>query len=156
MILKGIIDYDCVNYKEPVLTLQFPRCSFKCDKLNNAPVCQNSHLASEPNINIHMSYIWDLYKQNPLTKGFCCQGLEPLDSCDELLDFIAYIRCLSNDPIIIYTGYNKDEVTKFIYNISHFGNIIIKWGRYKVGDAPHYDPILGVKLASDNQYAERF
>ena len=156
MRLKGIIDYDCTNYKNPTLTLEFPYCDFKCDKLNGCKVCQNSALAAEPNIEVKLDTIWDIYNCNPITKGFCCQGLEPLDSIDELLGFIYYIRKIRycNDPIIIYTGYNKEEVTKFIYQITQYKNIIIKWGRYILGDEPHYDKILGIKLASNNQYAE--
>ena len=156
MILKGIIDYDTINYKEPCLTLLFSRCSFKCDKINGCQVCQNSALAAEPNIEISLDNIWQLYQQNPLTKGFCCQGLEPLDSIDELLGFIYYIRKIRycDDPIIIYTGYDKEEVTKFIYQITQYKNIIIKWGHFIMNEVPHYDNILGVKLASNNQYAE--
>ena len=157
MKLKGIIDYDCTNYKEPVLTLEFPYCDFKCDKLNGCQVCQNSSLVKEPTIEISLKTIWKLYKQNPLTKGFCLQGLEPLDSIDDVLNFIKYIRGnnFCNDPIIIYTGYDKEEVTKFIYQIIDFDNIIIKWGRFIKGQNLHYDRILGVNLASDNQYAEK-
>lgn len=157
MKLKGIIDYDCTNYKEPVLALEFPYCDFKCDKLNGCQVCQNSSLVKEPTIEIPLKTIWELYKQNPLTKGFCLQGLEPLDSIDDVLNFIKYIRGnnFCNDPIIIYTGYDKEEVTKFIYQITNFDNIIIKWGRFIKGQNLHYDRILGVNLASDNQYAEK-
>ena len=157
MKLKGIIDCDFTNYKEPVLTLEFPNCDFKCDNLNNCQVCQNSALMHEPDIEIPFKKIWELYKQNPLTKGFCLQGLEPLDSISEVLEFIKYIRGnnLCKDPIIIYTGYNKEEATKFIYQITEYANIIIKWGRFILGDEPHYDKILGVKLASNNQYAEK-
>jgi len=39
MKLKGIIDCDFTNYKDPVLTLEFPKCDFKCDKLNGCQVC---------------------------------------------------------------------------------------------------------------------
>ena len=155
MKLKGIIDYDCTNYKEPVLTLEFPYCDFKCDKLNKCQVCQNSGLSHEPDIEIPFTKIWQMYEQNPLTKGFCFQGLEPLDSYEELLDLISTIRYYCNDPIIIYTGYTKEEATKFIYQITQYDNIIIKWGRFILGDEPHYDEILGVNLASDNQYAEK-
>lgn len=157
MKLKGIIDCDFTNYKEPVLTLEFPYCDFKCDKLNGYKVCQNSSLIYESDIEISFKKIWEMYKENPLTKGFCLQGLEPLDSVQDVLNFIRYIRGNNHcyDPIIIYTGYNKEEVKKFIYNITNFDNIIIKWGRFILGDEPHYDKILGVKLASNNQYAEK-
>lgn len=155
MLLKGIIDCDFVNYKEPVLTLEFPTCDFKCDRLNGCRVCQNSALAVEPDIEISLNTIWKLYKENPLTKGFCLQGLEPFDSELELLDFVEFIRYGQNcsDPIIIYTGYNKNEI-KSIDLLQKYGNIIIKYGRYVMGQQPHYDEILGVNLASNNQYAE--
>ena len=111
MKLKGIIDCDFTNYKKPVLTLEFPKCNFKCDKLNGCQVCQNSSLATEPDIDISYEKIWELYQQNPLTKGFCFQGLEPFDSPNELNEIIHFIRdekkC--NDPIIIYTGYDRGE-----------------------------------------------
>ena len=154
MKLKGIIDYDTINYKEPVMTLEFPYCDFKCDKLNGCKVCQNSSLASEPDIDILMSEIWLLYEQNPLTKGFCFQGLEPFDSY-QIFDLIDTIRYYCDDPIIIYTGYNKEQLPKQIEILKQYRNIIVKWGRFILGDEPHYDEILGVKLASNNQYAER-
>ena len=157
MKLKGIIDYDCTNYKEPVLTLEFPYCDFKCDKLNGCQICQNSSLILEPDIEIPFTKIWEMYKENPLTKGFCFQGLEPLYDKNETLHLIIFIReiCHCNDPIIIYTGYNKTESIDFLEQIPKYKNIIIKWGRFIMNQKPHYDDILGVNLASDNQYAEK-
>lgn len=156
MRLKGIIDYDTVNYKEPTLTLLFNYCDFKCDKLNGCQVCQNSALAHEPDIEISGPQIWKLYNENPLTKAFCFQGLEPFDSYMDLIDLIHYIRLDKDcdDPIIIYTGYNKGEDKIVEHSLSYYPNIIIKWGRFIMGQEPHYDEVLGVKLASDNQYAE--
>ena len=154
MKLKGIIDYDIINYKEPVMTLEFPYCDFKCDKLNGCEVCQNSSLVFEPDIDILMSDIWLLYEQNPLTKGFCFQGLEPFDSY-QIFDLIDTIRYYCDDPIIIYTGYNREQMPKQIEILKQYRNIIVKWGRFILGDEPHYDEILGVNLASNNQYAER-
>ena len=157
MQLKGIIDCDFTNYKKPVLTLEFPTCSFKCDQLNGCKVCQNSSLANEPDFEISYEKIWELYKQNPLTKGFCCQGLEPFDSPDELFNFIKFIRkeCKCNDPIIIYTGYTKKESIMYLLTLEKIPNIIIKWGRFIMNQQPHYDEVLGVQLASNNQYAEQ-
>ena len=154
MKLKGIIDYDIINYKEPVMTLEFPYCDFKCDKLNGCEVCQNSSLVFEPDIDILMSDIWLLYEQNPLTKGFCFQGLEPFDSY-QIFDLIDTIRYYCDDPIIIYTGYNREQMPKQIELLKQYRNIIVKWGRFILGDKPHYDEVLGVNLASNNQYAER-
>ena len=156
MLVKGIIDCDFVNYKKPVLTIEFPYCNMKCDKLNGAPVCQNSTLQKEPNIEISGEEIWKLYEKNPITKGFCFQGLEPFDSLMDVAELLNFIRRRKNcsDVIVIYTGYNKGE--NFIVEniIRKYHNIIIKWGRYIIGHEPHYDEILGVKLSSDNQYAE--
>ena len=156
MKLKGIIDYDTVNYKEPTLTLLFNYCDFKCDKINGCQVCQNSTLAREPDIEVSGEYIWQLYEQNPLTKAFCFQGLEPFDSYMDLIELVQFIRIdkQCKDPIIIYTGYNKDEDKVTQMSLSHYPNIIVKWGRFILGHESHYDEILGIKLASDNQYAE--
>lgn len=156
MKIKGIIDYDTVNYKKPCLTLQFPYCTMKCDKLNDAPVCQNSALAREPNIEVNGDYIWELYQKNPLTEAFCFQGLEPFDSFMDLAELIYFIRKIKqcNDTIVIYTGYNQGEDTIVENMLRKYNNIIVKWGRYLVNNQPHYDEILGVNLASDNQYAE--
>jgi hypothetical protein len=81
------------------------------------------------------------------------QGLEPFDSPD-LYEFIETFRYYSKDPIIIYTGYNEDEVSEHVEYFSSFGNIIIKFGRF-IPNRPHkFDEVLGVELASDNQYAK--
>ena len=156
MKVKGIIDYDCTNYKLPCLTIEFPYCDFKCDKLNGCQVCQNSGLAAEPSIEISGEYVWNLYQQNPLTKAFCFQCLEPFDSYLDLLDLVMFIRIHKqcDDPIIIYTGYNEGEDWIVENSLRHYKNIIIKYGRFLMGHEPHYDDILGVKLASNNQYAK--
>ena len=154
MKLKGIIDCDFTNYKEPVMTLEFPRCDFKCDRLNGCKVCQNSQLAAEPDIDVSEYTLWDLYKSNPLTKGFCLQGLEPFDSEPSVLNFIDFIRAGMNiSGILFEDNLNKDEL-QCLDIIQEYKNIIIKFGRYITGQQPHYDEVLGVNLASDNQYAE--
>ena len=63
-----------------------------------------------------------------------------------------YKKC--NDPIIIYTGYNEGEDYITENSLRHYNNIIIKYGRFIKGHDPHYDELLGVNLASDNQYAK--
>ena len=157
MKIKGIIDYDCTNYKLPCLTIEFPYCDFKCDKLNKCQVCQNGALAHEPDIEINGEQIWKLYKENPLTKAFCFQGLEPFDSHMDLIELIKFIRIdkQCNDPIIIYTGYGQGEDFIVEWDLQKYSNIIVKWGRFLLGHEPHYDEVLGVNLASNNQYAEK-
>lgn len=81
-------------------------------------------------------------------------GLEPLDS-DELLHLITLFREQSDDDIVIYTGYTEEEIQKQIKQLKGFENIIIKFGRFIPNQEKHYDEILGIELASPNQYARR-
>lgn len=160
MLVKGIIDTDIVNYKKISMTIEFPFCSFKCDKECGRAVCQNSSLANEPNIEISDEKIIGRYLSNPITEAIVCQGLEPLDS-DSPFDIMALLTFLRkkynrDDDFVIYTGYNKNEIEDWIIDsLKNFGNVIIKYGRYIPDQEPHYDEVLGVNLASDNQYAER-
>lgn len=155
--LKGIIDEDFVNYRVPSMLLIFPKCSFKCDVENQQPLCQNSNLVTEPDINISIHKLCERYVSNPITKAIVCQGLEPFDSFNELCDFISCLRFQYNCyvPIVIYTGYNKEEIKMQIQALKFYPNIIIKYGRFKPNQKPHYDEVLGINLTSDNQYAER-
>ena len=157
MIVKGIIDEDFINYKKPAMVIEFPYCSFKCDKECGRAVCQNSSLANEPNIEISFNNICLRYLSNPITEALIFQGLEPLDSPSDVYNLIFTLRKRFNcyDDIVIYTGYNRDEIIPLISKLRLFKNIIIKYGRYIPDQEPHYDEILGVNLASDNQYAER-
>ena len=159
MLIKGIIDEDFVNYKKPAMVIEFPYCDLKCDKECGKPICQNSPLIKIPNIKIEEGYIIEKYLKNPITEAIVCQGLEPLDTMVMLFLFIKKFREFSNDDIVIYTGYNKEEkrpqdLIEFIKR-NQYRNIVIKYGRYIPDQTPHYDEVLGVNLASDNQYAER-
>ena len=155
--LKGIIWEDFVNYKKPCMTLMFPKCDFKCDKENGVTLCQNRELAAAPSQTVHLNYLFHKYKDNPITEAIVLQGLEPLDSPVELCTVAAVLRELNiKDDLVIYTGYNKSEILlpKLLDQINPLGKLIIKWGRYIPNQTPHEDPILGVMLSSDNQYAE--
>lgn len=135
----------------------FPKCSFKCDKEANCEICQNSHLAKEPIINYSIDKIVKRYKTNPITKAIVCGGLEPFDTLDDLTNLISYIRRASDDDIVIYTGYKEEEIFPIVENlIPKYKNIIIKYGRYVPNQESKYDKILGITLASNNQYAVRY
>ena len=155
MILKGLNDYDICNYKEPSMFLIFPHCTFKCDKECGQQVCQNSTLDNEPIIDISLEHVVLRYLENPLTHAIVCGGLEPFDSWEQLYDLCETIRYYCDDPIVIYTGYTSNEINRQIEILSNFRNIIIKFGRYIPNQLSHFDEVLGVKLASPNQYAER-
>ena len=157
MIVRGIVFEDFVNYKVPCMTIESPYCSFKCDHECGEPVCQNSELASAPLLNYSVESIIEAYRLNPIARAVCFQGLQPFDSFDELYDFIFNFRnCYSiNDDIVIYTGYKNYEIENQLNQLKQFPNIIVKFGRYIPQQPPIYDEILGVELASPNQYAER-
>ena len=158
MKIKGIIFEDFVNYKIPCMTIEMPICKgFKCDREYGKPVCQNSALAAAPDIEITNTSIVQAYRNNPIARAICFQGLEPFDTFEDLYSLIFTFReCYSiNDDIIIYTGYNKNEIENQLIQLKRFSNIIVKFGRYIPNTESHYDEILGVKLASSNQYAER-
>ena len=155
MKLKGLNEYDICNYRAPSMFLIFPNCSFKCDKECGRPICQNSALAHEPEIEVRSIDLIKRKKKNPLTHAIVCGGLEPFDSWDDLWSFICVFRGFSNDPVIIYTGYIEEEIKDKINFLARFGNIIVKFGRF-MPDSPHiFDTVLGVELASNNQYAKR-
>ena len=154
-IVKGIIFEDFVNYKKPSMVIEMPYCDFKCDKEYGNQICQNSSLASQPNIEVDIKKVLDQYLQNPITEAIIFQGLEPFYAPLNLSLWIHNIRNVTQDTIIIYTGYNKNEIKEHIDRLgSQYTNIIIKYGRFVPNQKSHYDPVLGVKLASDNQYAE--
>ena len=151
MKIKGLITEDFVNYKKASMTIIFPYCTFKCGK----DYCQNSSLAKSPIIEISIDDLVNRYINNPITEAVVMQGLEPFDSWSDLKEFVKKLREYNNDDIVIYTGYNKDEVIKYIKELSVYPNIIVKFGRYIPNQEKHYDDVLGVYLASNNQYAER-
>ena len=152
MKIKGLVTEDFVNYKKPAMTIMFPYCiGFKC----GAEYCQNSPLANEENIELDISDIVNRYINNPITESIVMQGLEPFDSWDDLLELIKQLRMNCDDDIVIFTGFFKKEIEDKIAILSKYKNIIIKYGRYIPNQEKHFDKVLGVYLASDNQYAEK-
>jgi hypothetical protein len=165
VIVKGVIDEDFVNYKVPSMSVVCPYCTFKCDKECGMSVCQNSSLAKADVIDVSIDALVKRYLRNPITKAIVISGLEPFDTPELIYEIVLGFReigCM--DDIVIYTGYTEYELTLddsgrqevATYNwLKHYPNIYIKFGRYVPGQEPHYDEVLGVKLASDNQYGKK-
>ena len=152
MKIKGLISEDFVNYKKPTMTIMFPHCNgFKC----GAEYCQNSPLSTAEDIEIDIINIVIRYLNNPITESVVMQGLEPFDSWDDLIGLVKQLRESTDDDIVIYTGYYKEEIADKVALLSKYKNIVIKYGRYIPDQKEHYDEVLGVSLASENQYAER-
>jgi hypothetical protein len=155
MIIKGLVDEDFVNYKKPSMFIAFPYCNWKCEREAGCSICQNSSLANEPNVNIDSVDLVKRYLDNPITQAVVCGGLEPFDSFSELQGLILRLRAFTDDDIVIYTGYTETELGHVLPFFKSFKNIIIKFGRFRPNQESHYDELLGIDLASDNQYARR-
>ena len=145
------------DYKKPSMFVAFPLCNFKCERECGDRVCQNSTLVKAPNVRVIDFELIDQYFENPITKAIVCGGLEPMDSFEEIVHLIDKLRARGcDDDVVIYTGYTEEECSKarWLHVLSGYKNIIIKFGRFVPNQKPHYDPVLGVNLASDNQYGK--
>lgn len=170
--LKGLVDEDVVNYRKTSMFLIFPNCDFKCEKECGRAVCQNSSLAKAPILNYDDKEIIKRYIDNPLTHAIVIGGLEPFYSITSMEQVCALVSLLRDDydcldDVVIYTGYTEAELTgekeglsitqQYLFqNLTEIPNIVIKFGRYRPDDVSHYDSILGLNLASLNQYAKRY
>ena len=156
MIVKEIRDEDFTSYKKPSMVIGFPSCTFKCERECGQKMCQNSVLVTAPDIEISVDTLVNRYLNNQITHAIICAGLEPMDNFEDLWRFIFHLRVKGcNDDVVIYTGYYKNEIPKeYLQRLSIVPNIIIKWGRFIPNQQPHFDKVLGIGLASDNQYAE--
>lgn len=155
--LKNLLDEDFSNYKLPAMFIGFPKCTFKCEKESGTKTCQNSSLAVAPNVDISIDDLLKRYQDNGLSQAVVCGGLEPLDTFNELYAVIKYFRDNGEQcKFVIYTGYYPDEVMDKIGKLVELGNIVVKYGRFIPNDEKRYDEVLGVTLASKNQYAVEY
>lgn len=93
---------------------------------------------------------------NPLTKAIVFGGLEPFEQFKELERFLFSLRRVfgCDDDVVIYTGYRPEELSHELNILSgYYNNIIVKFGRFVPNSQHRFDEVLGVELASDNQYA---
>ena len=156
MIVKEIRDEDFTSYKKPSMVIGFPSCTFKCERECGQKMCQNSALATAPDIEISVENIVNRYLQNPITKAVIFAGLEPMDSWHDMIDLIDEFRKYTEDDIVVYTGYTMEEICKKTYWLGNeYKNIIFKLGRFIPNQQSRYDKVLGINLASNNQYAVR-
>jgi len=118
--------------------------------------CQNAALSSSPIHEIDDLDIFKMYIQNPITKAVVLGGLEPMLQFDEVLHLLDIFRkngC--EDVFVIYTGYYPEEIPEKVEQLRG-RNVIVKYGRFvpSLTQYPHFDKLLGVTLATDNQFAE--
>lgn len=159
MIVRTIVDEDFVQYKEPCMYIATAFCNGKCCKEAGIPlsVCLNDAWRGTATIAMVDEGIIERYLSNSITTTICFAGLEPFEQFDQVYNFIEKLRKDYNcdDTVLIYTGYNKEEIAEQIEKLKDFDNIIIKFGRFVPDNPGKFDDVLSVRLASDNQYAER-
>lgn len=159
MRVKTIVDEDFTNYKKASMFVGTISCGGKCCTEAGLPlsVCQNDGWRSCAPIVISDKELCQRYLNNPVTHAIVFGGLEPMEQFGELCRFLSMLRNVFDcaDDVVIYTGYNKDEIKEQVEKLKSYKNIIIKFGRYRPNHNKHLDETLGIFLASDNQYAER-
>lgn len=157
MRITSIKDEDFINYRKPSMFIGTAICNFKCCTELNLPIsiCQNSPLFKGVSRVVSDSVLIERYCNNPFTHSVVIGGLEPIDQFDELVDLIRAFREKTDDDIVIYSGYYKNEIEDKIEVLSHYKNIIVKFGRYIPNKEKVFDEVLGVYLANEEQHAER-
>lgn len=159
MRVKTIVDEDFVNYKKPSMFIGTISCNGKCCIEGGFPlsVCQNDGWRGCAPIDITDEVIVKRYLQNQITHAIVLGGLEPMEQFDEVLALIKTLRedfdC--HDDVVIYTGYYPEEISIILCMLEKYDNIIVKFGRYIPNMKSRFDNVVGVTLASENQYAER-
>lgn len=155
--MRGVVAEDFCNYKLPSMFISTAFCDWKCctEQGVDIGVCQNAPLATQEIMDAPVEVLYNLYHNNDITKAVVLGGLEPILQADEILDLIRYFRLKGeNCPFVIYTGYYPDEIQSDIMEeLRALGNVIVKFGRYIQDSNPRYDSVLGITLASENQFA---
>ena len=168
MKIANLIDEDFVNYKKAAMFIATPYCDFKCNRECGKDVCQNMELAKSQPIEMRIEDIIARYVNNPITSSIVFGGLEPFYSgcktdpmiccTDDIGVFMFTLRdqFSCNDDVVFYSGYTEEELEKagLLEWLTSYGNVVIKFGRFLPNQESHYDEVLGVQLASKNQYAK--
>lgn len=157
MKIKDIKDENYQDYKIASMFICTNICDGKCwrDLGLDCSICQNEQIMHQPTFDIPNEAIIKRYLENDLTHAIVFGGLEPMLQLDELIAFISELRRVSRDTVVVYTGYNEQEIEHKMCLLRKYENIIIKFGRYIPNQEKKYDEILGVYLASPNQYAKQ-
>lgn len=143
------------DYKKAALFLGVCFCDWKCCKESGLPLstCQNYSWSNNEIVEVSFDNIVKRIRDNLLTEAVVIGGLEPVLQMDEVVQLISYIReqGLKND-IVIYTGYYDYEIDDNTLSTLAKYNVLMKCGRYIPDKYSYFNNLLGVSLASPNQY----
>lgn len=157
MLIKGVVYENFQDYCKTSMYVAFPFCTFKCEKDCATFCCENGAILKAMSYDVTPEYLVKKYEENSITNALVLGGLEPFDSFGDVYTLIKEFRRYNDDDIVIYTGYSEKEIQGFSSILAkEFINIIIKYGRY-IPDYPsdQVDNVLGIKLASKNQYGKK-
>ena len=65
-----------------------------------------------------------------------------MDQFLELLECIEAFRERTDDDIVVYTGYDRNEIPEHLMTLKKYKNIIVKFGRFIQNQEKHYDKVL--------------
>lgn len=164
MKISNIVESN-IDYKKNSLLIANATCSGKCWKEigMDSSICQNSDLEkhyTDMTDKEIISFV-DRYVSDGYVEAVVFGGLEPLELSSDIetikkvINFVDGLK--KNIDIVIYTGFYKKEISEdFIEFMKKYksGRAIIKYGRYIPDEPSVFDSILGVTLASYNQYSE--
>ena len=157
MRIKDIVDENLQDYKKTSMFICTSFCDGKCYKELgvDCSLCHNNKILLQPIIDMADSSIVNRYINNPITHAVVIGGLEPFDQFNELVSLISKFREKTDDDIVIYSGFYKNEVEDKINILSKYKNIIVKFGRFMPNKERVFDSVLGVYLANEEQHAEK-
>lgn len=157
MKVKGIVPEDFTNYRLPSMFIISSMCDWKCctEQGLDIKVCQNQQLVNTKTFEASNEALYRLFHNNDITKAVVIGGLEPFLQFNEICELIKFFRDQGEGcEFVIYSGYNSDEIEHEVSILSEYKNIVVKFGRYSPNRPSKYDEVLGITLASDNQYAQ--
>lgn len=154
----GVLDYAEVfqDYKDSAILFSAIDCDWKCCREYGQSICQNQKMHGQREVILPFSRVLETIC-NSYTDAVIFGGLEPMLQADELVQCIEYLRQQGmSRPIIIYTGYYPHEInTDTLIRLANC-HVIMKFGRYDPSYEPKFDDILGITLASGNQFSVQY
>lgn len=159
MRVLTVVDERFDDYKKPAMFIGTISCEGKCCIEAGIPtsICQNDGWRSCAPIEVDSLELCERYLGNKVSEAVVFGGLEPFEQFNEMEEFIHDLRIVygCGDDIVIYTGYYPEEIKDRLKILSAYRNIVVKFGRFVPNSESRFDDVLGVTLASKNQYAER-
>lgn len=142
------------DYKKSALLLSTCYCDWKCciEAGVDKSVCQNQKIAQQREVTLPFESVLKKVNQS-FTDAVIFGGLEPFMQADEVIQCIEYLRQHGvKKDIVIYTGYYVEEIDAETLAYLVLNGVILKCGRFIPNRKSKFDAVLGITLASDNQY----